>query len=414
MPQGTALTLLMDRSFRWLWFCVVLSFLGHFVHVIAAAWVMTDLTHSATMVALIQTAASLPMALLALISGGLADVFDRRRVMLLAQYGMLCVSVLLVTLSLGGLHSPASLLILVFFISLGSTVLVPAWQASIGDLVPREDLPEAVSLHTIGVNMIKTIGPFVGGIVLAAFGATTTFLMSTFGYLPAIFALSRWQPAPSAPREARRLFAAVSEGLVYFRATPKVFPIIERIFLFGFASTAILSLLPLVAKDQLQGEAHIYGLLYGGYGLGAILSGVFLGRLRRRFGVERVVVATLAINAVALVLIALTKSVGIALAASTACGAGWLVLLTLLNSTLQLSTPRRLVGRMVSIFMTFTYLGIAIGGWVWGAMADHFGTANALIAAGLTMGCIVPFSRWRPLPDISGPDPDLPPAAGLS
>lgn len=410
MQSGSALALLRDRKFLGLWLAVILSFLGHFVHVITCAWVMTDLTHSATMVALVQTFASLPMALLALVAGGFADVFDRRKVMLLAEAGMLVVSVVLVLLSWGDLHTPFSLLALIFLVSLGSTVLVPAWQVSLGDLVQRDHLPEAISLHTIGANIIKTIGPFVGGIVLAGLGATATFMLSTLGYLPALIALSRWK---TAPREegGQKLFKAVGEGLNYFRSTPRLFPVVERIFLFGLCSTAVLSLLPLVAKEQLAGDADVYGLLFGGYGLGAILCGLMMSALRRRFGMERVVTATIAFNAVALFLLAVSKQVPLALIASAISGGCWLLVLTLLNSTLQLASPRRLVGRMVSIFMTFTYLGIALGGWIWGSIAEHFGLSVALVSAAFAMFAIVPFSFWRKLPDIT--QPELPPVTSL-
>lgn len=412
MQAGSALSLLKDRAFLGLWLAVILSFLGHFVHVIACAWVMTDLTHSATMVALVQTFASLPMALLALVAGGFADVFDRRRVMLMAQFFMLTVSAVLVGLSVMEAHTPTSLLTLIFLVSLGSTVLVPAWQSSLGDLVPRDSLPEAISLHTIGANLIKTVGPFVGGLVLAALGATATFLMSTLGYLPAILALSRWRPE-TAPPQGRKLLPAIGEGLRYFRETPRNFPVFERIFLFGLCSTATLSLLPLVAKDQLAGDAGTYGLLFGGYGLGAILCGLMMSPLRRRFGMERVVTATIGVNALALFLLAWSTRVPFALLASTASGGCWLLVLTLLNSTLQLSSPRRLVGRMVSVFMTFTYTGIALGGWIWGLLAEHLGLSTSLAAAGVAMAAIVPFSLRRKLPDITAPEPEAPPAASL-
>ena len=408
MKSASAIGLLRDRGFRHLWLAVILSFLGHFVHVIACAWVMTDLTHSATMVALIQTAASLPMALLSLVSGGLADVFDRRRVMFAAEIGMLGVSLLLVAFSAAGAHSPTSLLVLIFMVSLGSTVLVPSWQVSLGDLVEVEALPEAISLHTVGANIIKTIGPFVGGLVLASFGATLTFAFSTLGYIPALIALARWRRPSTA--SGARLFPAIAEGLTYFRRTPRLFPVVERIFLFGMCSIAVLSLLPLVARNHLGGDAGIYGLLFGGYGLGAILCGLAMRPLRRRFGIERVISATIAINAVAVIALGQSDQLGVAFLASTASGGGWLLVLTLLNSTLQLSSPRPLVGRMVSIFMTFTYVGIALGGWIWGSLAERIGTDTALMLAGMAMAAIVPFGWWRPLPDVSTPERNVVPA----
>lgn len=407
--MGSALGLLKDRGFRRLWLAVILSFLGHFVHVIACAWVMTELTHSATMVALVQTAASLPMVLLSLLAGGFADTLDRRRVMLVAEAGMLLVSLALVGFSVMDAHTPVSLLILIFGVSLGTTLLTPAWQVSLGDLVTREDLPEAISLHTVGANIIKTIGPFVGGLVLAAMGATWTFLLSTLGYVPALFALWRWRPKQTQETRAP-LLPAVAEGLRYFRSTPRVFPVVERIFVFALCSIAGLSLLPLVARNQLNGDASTYGLLFGAYGLGAIISGLSMRSLRTRFGIEKVVTGTIAINAAAIIALGLSETSIIGFLASAVAGGGWLLVLTLLNSTLQMASPRRLVGRMVSIFMTFTYIGVAMGGFVWGVAADQWGTPAALVIAGLIMACIVPFAWWRPLPDITEPAPEMAPA----
>lgn len=414
MPASSALDLLKDRAFLTVWLAVILSFLGHFVHVIASAWVMTDLTHSATMVALVQTAASLPMALLALVSGALADIFDRRHVILASQVFLFAISMILVGLSYLGLHTPLSLLTLVFCISLGSTILVPAWQGALGDLVTRDALPDAISLHTVGANIIKTLGPFVGGVVLAGFGATSTFLMSAFGYVPAVIALSLWRP-PAAKPKKQRILSAIKEGLLYFRANPSLFTVTERIFLFGLTSAAVLSLLPLIARNTLQGDADIYGLLFGGYGLGAIVCGVMMSKLRRRFGIERVSRVCFVTNAGALLILSQTQSVSISFTAATLSGGCWLLVLTLLNSTLQLASPRALLGRMVSIYMTFTYLGVAIGGWVWGLLAEHYSLGAALITAAAIMIMILPLAFLRPLPRFQGPKEEIPPpAAGLS
>ena len=406
----SALSLLVDPAFRRLLPSIEVCFLGLFIHIVACSWVMAELTDSATMVALVTTITSLPPVLLSLLAGGLADVLDRRRVMILSQIFMFLVSLVLVGMAAAQLLTPAWVLVLAFLVTSGNATLAPAWIASLGDIAPRDQLPEAVSLHTISANLMKTLGPVLGGVVLATAGSTAAFLVGSLSYVPAIVALALWRAPKREDVPGASIGRAISEGVRFIVEARHVHPIVQRVFLFGFCSNGMIALLPLVARDQFTGEADIYGLLYGSIGIGAIPGGLLLSRLRRAFGIERVVTGMTALCAAAILVLALTHAPIVGLAATFVCGACWLVNLTLLNSTLQLSAPRRLVGRMVSMHLTFTYLGLALGSWGWGIVAEHFGLQIALVASAVAMAGTALIAIWRPLPDVTGPEPD--PLAG--
>ena len=406
MARASALSLLVDPAFRKLLPAIEVCFLGLFLHIVACSWVMAELTDSASMVALVTTVTSLPPVLLSLLAGGLADVLDRRRVMILSQVFMFTVSLVLVAMAALHVLTPAWVLVLAFLVTSGNATLAPAWMASLGDIAPREQLPEAISLHTISANLMKTLRPVLGGVILATAGSTAAFVAGSLSYVPAIVALALWRAPKREDAQGATILRAISEGVRFIAEAKRVHPIVQRVFLFGFCSNGMIALLPLVAREQFAGEADIYGYLYGSIGIGAISGGLLLSRLRAAFGIERVVTGATAVNAAGIGVLALTHQAPVGLAATYVCGACWLVNLTLLNSTLQLSAPRRLVGRMVSMHLTFTYLGLTLGSWAWGIVAEQFSLQVALLASGVAMAGTALIAIWRPLPDVSGPAPD--------
>lgn len=413
LQSKSTLALLADPTLMRLVPSIELCFLGMFVHIIACSWVMAELTDSATMVALVQTVTTLPPVLFSLVAGGIADVFDRRRVMILAQVSMFLVSLILVFMASFGLLTPISLLLLAFFVTAGNAALVPAWMASLGDIAPRDQRAEALSLHMISANIMKTTGPVLGGLLIATVGIAATFVVGSLSYVPAIIALFFWKPAPRERRPDASVGKAMTEGLRYLARARHVHPVVQRVFLFGLCFNGIIALLPLIARDQLSGEANVYGTLYGGIGFGAITGGLIMSRLRRAFGVERVVTGVVAMNAAAIMVLAFAHTPWLGFVACFVAGISWLISQTLLNATLQLASPSRLVGRMAAMHLTFTYLGLSLGSWIWGAVADHVGTQNALVLSGITMGGTALLGLWRKLPDISGPDPEAQPTPDL-
>jgi MFS family permease len=240
--------------FRAVWFASLISNFGGLIQSVGASWMMTSLSGSPQMIALVQASTSLPIMLLSLWAGAVADNLDRRRVMLAAQCFMLLVSALLAAGSWAGLLTPWLLLGFTFLIGCGTAINGPAWQASVGDMVPRTMLPSAVALNSMGFNVARSLGPAIGGVIVAAAGAAAAFFVNAVSYVGLIAVLTRWKPdlPPSRlPRE--RLGIAMAAGIRYVRLSPPIRTVLLRAALFGFAASAVPALMPLVARDIVGG-----------------------------------------------------------------------------------------------------------------------------------------------------------------
>ncbi|TCQ11644.1 putative MFS family arabinose efflux permease [Rhizobium sp. PP-F2F-G36] len=373
-------------TFRIIWIASLASNFGGLIQSVGAAWMMTSISTSVNMVALVQASVTLPIMLFSLISGALADSFDRRRIMLVAQFFMLTVSALLTAFAWFGLITPWLLLMFTFLIGCGTALNNPAWQASVGDMVPREDLPGAVSLNSMGFNMTRSVGPAIGGVIVAAAGAAAAFAVNTLTYFALITALLRWKRTPALnalPREP--LARAVGAGLRYVAMSPNILKVMLRGFLFGLSASAILALLPLVARDLVAGGPLTYGVLLGAFGIGAIGGALLSARLRERLAGEAVVRIAFLGFALSAVMAALSRSEIVTGLAMLMSGAGWVLALSLFNTTVQLSTPRWVVARALSLYQTTTFGGMALGSWVWGVAAEEYGPSTALVASAVVM-----------------------------
>ncbi len=347
---------------------------------------MTTLTDSNAMVALVQGATTLPIMLFSLAAGALADNFNRRNVMMLAQILMTAASAALAALSMMGMLTPWTLLGLTFLIGCGTALHNPSWQASIGDLVPRDTVPEAVSLNSIGFNMMRSVGPAIGGLVVTLAGAGVAFLLNAISYLPLIVALGIWKaPAPDRTLPRENFFSAMAAGLRYVAMSPNLLKVLARAFMFGFGAMTVLALLPVIATALPDGNALIYGTLLGSFGIGAILGGVLNVRVRERLSNEVIVRGACLGMALSYIGLSLTSNVVLSHLLLLPSGMAWVLALSLFNVTVQLSTPRWVVGRALAIYQTATFGGMAIGAWVWGEMADGFGIRAALVGAGITL-----------------------------
>ncbi len=347
---------------------------------------MTAISDSRNMVALVQASATLPIMMFSLAAGALADNVDRRRIMLTAQGFMLAVSAALAVFALAGLLSPWLLLAFTFLIGCGTALNNPSWQASMGDIVPRDDLHSAVALNSMSFNLMRSIGPAIGGVIVAAAGAATAFAINAASYIFLIAALVRWQPRSvprTLPREA--IGPAISAGLRYVAMSPNLMKVMLRGFLFGLAAISVLALLPLVARNLVQGDAVIYGVMLGCFGLGAICGVLISPRLRQGVGNEVIVRGAFVVFALSAVILALSREIWISCAALLFSGACWVLALSLFNVTVQLSTPRWVVGRALALYQTATFGGMAGGSWLWGVTADNYGLDRALIASGVVL-----------------------------
>src|SRR5690606_7164188 len=264
--------------FRNMWSATLVSNLGSLIQGVGAAWLMTSIVDSAAMVAMVQAAATLPIMLFALIGGAIAVSYHRRNVMIAAQLFMLVVSVALTLATWFGLISPWLLLGFTFLLGCGVAIYNPTWHATVGDLVPREELATAVALNSVGFNLSRSVGPAIGGAIVAAAGAVAAFAANAASYVILIFVMWRWKPEKAAatlPREP--ISSAIVTGLRYVAMSPETHKILARAFSFAFCVVAIPALLPVVANQLLGGGPLIYGLMLGAFGLGAG-AGALLGR----------------------------------------------------------------------------------------------------------------------------------------
>lgn len=393
------------ETFRLLWLATLVSNLGGLVQSVGAGWMMTTLTDSHNMIALVQASTTLPIMIFSIAAGALADNFDRRVVMLIAQGGMMAVSLTLAVLAFLGLLNPWLLLSFTFLIGCGTALFNPSWQASMGDIVPRSDLPGAVTLNAMGFNMMRSIGPAVGGLIVALAGAAAAFAVNAISYVPLLYALSRWKPERLPNRLPRENFAsAMWAGIRYVSLSPNLTTVLFRGFLFGFSAVAVLALLPSVAAEYVGGGALAYGTLLGCFGLGAIGGAFVNGRIRERFSNEVIVRLACIGFAASSVALGYSRDPVLSHFALLPAGACWVLALSLFNVSIQLSSPRWVVGRALSLYQTATFGGMAAGSWIWGLSADALGPDAALGLAGSTMLACALVGFRLPLPQFDSRD----------
>ncbi|MDP5278904.1 MFS transporter [Sphingomonas sp. DG1-23] len=388
--------------FRTVWIASLASNFGGLIQSVGASWMMTSLSGSPQMIALVQASVSLPIMLLSLWAGAVADNLDRRRVMLAAQCFMLLVSALLAAGSWAGILTPWLLLAFTFLIGCGTAINGPAWQASVGDMVPRALLPSAVALNSMGFNVARSLGPAIGGAIVAVAGAAAAFLANAVSYVGLIAVLARWRPdLPPARLPRERILVAMAAGIRYVRLSPPIRTVLIRAALFGFAASAVPALMPLVARDIIRGGPLTYGLLLGAFGVGAVAGALGSQWLRRRFSTEGLVRLAAPALASGAATTAATDWLALTLLALALCGAGWVVALSTFNVSVQMASPRWVVARALSLYQMAAFGGLAGGSWVFGMVAGGHGVATALLAAaGVQLLSVAAGLLWR-LPAVS-------------
>jgi MFS family permease len=383
--------------FRALWIAAVASNIGTWMHNTAATWLMTSLTPSPIMVALMQTATSLPAFLLALPAGALADVVDRRRLLLATQGWMLAAAAGLGLLTLVGAITPWALLALTFLLGLGAAMNNPAWQAITPDLVSRPELPAAVALSGAGFNLARAVGPAVGGLIVAAAGTGAVFLLNAASFVGVLVALYGWHPSPhQSGLPAEHMLAAMRAGMRYVRHAPALDAVLVRTAVFISGGSALWALLPLVARSEMGLSAVGYGVLLGCLGMGAIAGTAILPKLRRRFVVDCLVAGATVVFAATTVGLAYLRELVWLCVAMLAGGMAWTTLMSSLTATAQLVLPSWVRARGLAMFMLVFMGGMAAGSALWGAVAARAGSSVALACAalGLVLG-LTAMMRYR-------------------
>lgn len=393
-------------AFAVLWTATVVSNIGTWMHDVGASWLMTSLSPSPLMVALVQTATTLPIFLFALPAGALADVVDRRRLLLVGQGTMAVLAGLLALLVWLGRVDTVTLLVFTFLLGACAAFVAPAWQAIVPKLVPREALQPAIALNSVGINISRAIGPALAGFIIVGAGIAAPFALNTLSFVGVIAALLWWRPPASAkpalPPEALR--EAVVAGLRYARSSRPLKATLLRAFAFFVSGSAFWALLPLIVRTVLGGGATLYGVMLGSVGVGAVLGAVAMPALRGRLGTDRlVVVATL----VAAVVMAVTAAVHSAVAGTVAClffGAAWIAVLSSLNVSAQAALPDWVRARGLSVYLMVFFGAMSLGSALWGQVAALTSIPVALFAAAALLAAGVPLTRHAKLNQGEGLD----------
>jgi MFS family permease len=389
---------LRSPAYRALWIAQLVSNLGTWMQTVGAQWMLVGDPRAAVLVPLVQTATTLPVMLLALPSGVLADLIDRRRLLIATQGAMAAGVGLLATLTGFGLTTPAVLLMLLFVIGCGQALTAPAWQAIQPDLVPAEQIPAAAALGSMSINGARAIGPAIAGVLVSLSGPTLVFALNAVSFIGIVFVLVWWRrPRVVSDYPPERALAALSAGGRFIRSSPIVRRILLRAALFIAPGSAIWGLLPVIAANNLGLSSAGYGLLLGALGLGAVSGAFLLGRLRARFGQNVLLTAGAAGFALASVVLAVVPNVVAVFLALVVGGASWLMSLSTLNASMQLSLPAWVRARGLSVYQLIFMGGQAIGSVVWGVLAGATSSSTSLlVAAALLVVCGLS-SLWWPL-----------------
>jgi MFS family permease len=393
----SALAPLARPVFRALWLAALVSNVGTWMQSVGAVWQIGTVSGSPALVALVQTAVSLPIVLLALPAGAAADVFDRRRLLLATQTWMLVSAAALCAVTVAGLASPGVVLGLTFLLGLGTAANAPAWQATIPELVGRRLLVPAVALNSAGFNIGRAVGPAIGGLVVAAAGPAAVFGLNAVSYLGVLAVLWRWRRRPQDELGAgEQVLGAIEAGVRYLRFAPPLQAVLVRTALFILPASAVWALLPVVARGRLGLGATGFGLLLGALGIGSVAGAVLLPRLRRAVPIDLRVVAGTVLFALATVALAVLGSAWLVWLAMAGAGVAWLAILTSFNVATQTAVPRWVQARALAVYLLVFQGGLAAGSALWGVVAGRLGERAALLAAAVSFGLgLLAAMRWR-------------------
>ena len=386
------------RAFTVIWTATVVSNIGTWMYNAASGWLMTGLNADPFIVSLVQVASTLPMFLFGLGAGALADIVDKRRLLIVGETSITLFSALFAALVWLHLVTPGSLLLFAFLIGAASAVVAPAWQSVVPQLVPRADLPMAVTANSVGINISRAVGPALGGIITAALGIAAPFWINAFSNLGVIGALKWWRPPAGRTRTvpAERFASAIRVGIRHARNNPHLRSTLLRACAFFLFASAYWALLPLIARNQVAGGPTLYGLLLGAIGAGAVGGAFVRPWFRAKLGPDGLVAAGTLGTAAALFLFGTARAPAVAVAASLLAGISWTVVLSTLNVSAQIALPEWVRGRGLAMFVTLFSGTMALGSMVRGQVASLWGLplAHYLAAAGALLA--VPLTwRWK-------------------
>jgi len=382
--------------FRAIWTASLFSNFGNLMHQVASAWLMTSMTESPVVVALLQTAATLPVFLVGLPAGVLADLLPRRTLLLVTQSWLLLVAATIALVTYLDMVTPGILLTLTFCLGLGTAINLPAWQATVPYLVPREMLGSAVSLNSIGFNAARSIGPAIGGLLVAAAGPAFVFLINALTYIGVIVIFASWHPAKRKRRATEDALGALRAGWRYVRHSPHLHAPLVRVGAFMFSAAVVLSLLPLVAREVWTLDSDGYGLLLAAFGVGSIVGAVLIPTLRRWLSVDWITGGAILIATSSMILLGTTEKSSWAGLGMFSWGVAWTTSLVNLNVAMQLAIAGWVRGRCLAYYQLVMMGSMAAGSAFWGWVAAVTQLQQTFVIAGVAMaGGLLLIPRFR-------------------
>jgi MFS family permease len=381
------------------------SNLGTFIQSVAAGWMMTSMSGAPVMIALVQASASLPVLILTLWAGALADNFDRRKIMLGCQLLSFLLSGILSILVLTGLITPWLLLFFCLLIGASTAVAWPATQIANSGIVPRSVLPRAVTLNAMSMNLARSLGPALGGIVISSLGGAFAFCLNTASYVALILVLLRGriirEPRLLPPEQ---LGAAMNAGLRYGIMSPTIRAVVVRSFMFGTSASGVQALMPLIARDMLHGDAASFGILLTSFGVGAITGALASTRMRKAWPAEIIVTFASLVGAFGALLVSQSEMLPVTMFAMVLSGASWLTTLSTFNAAIQLSTPKWVGARSLSLYQMGVAGGVTSGSLLIGTFASANGLESAMLLTAIGYCVVAAIGRMMPIRTADGLD----------
>ncbi|MEO8249359.1 MAG: MFS transporter [Burkholderiales bacterium] len=403
-------SVLRHGAFRGLWVGAGIYFIGNAMQSMAAAWMMVEITGSAFFAALVQTAVFLPMFLLVLPAGVLADITDRRRLLLMSLVVQVLAGSVLAALSIAHLAGPTTLLLLIFVTGCCTALLSPAWNSTINDTLPRSELPAGITANGISYNAARALGPALAGLVFTYAGGAWNFVLAVIGTLVMLWSIRRWPPRPHpvSPLPAERLWGGILSALRFARHSKRVLAQLVRTVAYSFTGSALWALLPAIGQQRLDLDASGFGFLMGCLGIGAIGAGLAIGRIRAKMALDTLVAVGCVLYAAAMLAAAWSPWPALVYPALVLAGAAWMAVMSTFNTATQTSAPPWVRSRAVALHTLCALGSFALGSALWGGLSDVFGLSMALSAgaAGMTAGALL----GRPFPLRMGRAQDVIPA----
>ena len=386
---------LKNGLFRGLWIATIVSNVGTWMQDVGAGWLMTSLSSSPSLVALVEAADSLPIMLLALPAGAIADIVDRRRLLIAAQVYLMVIAAALGLLTWLNVMTPWMLLGFTFALGVGAAMVMPAWAAIVPELVPPEDLPSAIALNSIAINVSRAIGPAIAGVLVAAVGAWLVFVLNALSYIGIIAVLVRWRrQRRKSSLPAERFVSAIRVGLRFVTHTRALQIVLIRGSAFFVFASATWSLFPLIVRRELGMGPEIYGLLLTCIGIGAVGGALLLPRVRAKFSRDALVAGASTLYAVAALMLGHVQNVALLAVAMLGTGVAWISILSALQVSAQMTLPAWVRARGLAAFVVVFMGGMALGSILWGQVAARVGIPAALTIAALGMAIAIGLT-WR-------------------